>query len=187
VVFFCQNNRWALSVPLREQVAGGSVAARAAGYGMPGVQVDGNDVLAVHTAVAEAVRRGREGGGPTVVEALTYRRAPHSTSDDPTRYRGTPEEAAEEAEWAGRDPLELARRLLLAEGAADPEWLDRTDRAAALRARRHADEVAALPEPSGEEMFTQVLERPTAALREQQEEWREWHGYRADWEVAENG
>lgn len=181
VVFFCQNNRWALSVPTEEQVAGGSVAARAAGYGIAGERVDGNDAVAVHAAVRRAVERARSGGGPTVVEADTYRRAPHSTSDDPTRYR----DRSEEAHWAARDPLELTRRHLLAAGAADAEWIAAADDAARRGAREAADAVSALPEPGGEEMFAHVFARPTATLREQQSQWREWREYQVEYqEVA---
>ena len=107
-VFFVQNNQWAISVPVRQQVAGGSIAARAAGYGMPGIQVDGNDVLACYAVTDNAVARMRAGGGPVLIEALTYRMGPHTTSDDPTRYR----DPAELARWADRDPIERYRRYL---------------------------------------------------------------------------
>ncbi len=86
VVLFCQNNGWAISVPAREQYVA-PIAARAAGYGMPGVRVDGNDVLAVYAVTREAVERARSGGGPTLIEAMTYRIGAHSTADDATRYR----------------------------------------------------------------------------------------------------
>ena len=86
-VFFVQNNQWAISVPVSHQMAAPSIAHRAIGYGMPGIRVDGNDVLACYAVVAEAAQRAREGGGPTLIEAITYRMGPHTTSDDPTRYR----------------------------------------------------------------------------------------------------
>ena len=82
-VFFVQNNQWAISVPVSRQMAGPSIAHRAIGYGMPGVRVDGNDVLACHAVTAEAAKRARDGGGPTLIEAITYRMGPHTTSDDP--------------------------------------------------------------------------------------------------------
>src|SRR5581483_12103460 len=124
VVFFCQNNQWAISVPASRQVGGGSVAARAAGYGLAGAQVDGNDVVAVYEATAAAIERGRSGGGATVIEALTYRLGPHATSDDPSRYRSGEEEAA----WREREPLVLARRRLLETGEADQAWFGEVDR-----------------------------------------------------------
>ncbi|MGH2486988.1 MAG: thiamine pyrophosphate-dependent enzyme, partial [Ktedonobacterales bacterium] len=86
VVFLCENNQWASSVPMRQQV-GGSIADRAAGYGFPGVRVDGTDVLSVYAVVREAANRARRGDGPALIEALSYRIQAHTTSDDPTRYR----------------------------------------------------------------------------------------------------
>jgi 2-oxoisovalerate dehydrogenase E1 component beta subunit len=124
VVFFCQNNQWAISVPSCRQVGGGSVAARAAGYGLPGVRIDGNDVEAVLDAAAEAVARARAGEGATVIEAMTYRLGPHATSDDPRRYRS----ADDEAGWVARDPLTRARARLLDSGGADEATLDEIDR-----------------------------------------------------------
>src|SRR5439155_3083411 len=87
VVFFCQNNQWAISVPLALQTASESIAIKAVAYGFPGERVDGNDVLAVIDATRRAVERARSGGGPTLVECLTFRMGGHSSSDDPTRYR----------------------------------------------------------------------------------------------------
>ena len=92
VVFFVQNNGWAISVPTERQVAGGSVAARAAGYGMPALKIDGDDVVAVLEATRRAFAHARSGNGPVLIEAMTYRRGPHSTSDDPGRYRSLDEE-----------------------------------------------------------------------------------------------
>ena len=86
-VFYVQNNQWAISVPLQSQTVAPSIAHKAIGYGMPGVRVDGNDVLACYAVMAEAAARARRGDGPTLIEAITYRLAPHTTSDDPSRYR----------------------------------------------------------------------------------------------------
>lgn len=101
VVFVCHNNQWAISVPVNRQTASESIAIKAKAYGFPGVRVDGNDVLAVYKAAREAVDRARAGGGPTLIEALTYRLLGHSSSDDPTRYR----DAAEVERWRRRDPI----------------------------------------------------------------------------------
>ena len=169
VVFFCQNNQWALSVPNHRQVAGGSIAARAEGYGLPGVLVDGNDVGAVHAATTEAVQRAREGGGPTVIEALTYRVEPHSTSDDPGRYR----DEAEADHWRERDPLALLRAALLEAGHADEAYLARVDAEAARRAEEIRDGVAAAPEPDGSELFTHVFRETTEELTRQRRTWQE--------------
>lgn len=107
VVFFCQNNHWAISVPLARQ-SRTPLVQRAAGYGFGGVRVDGNDVLAVHAVTQAALQRARDGEGPTLVEAVTYRMGAHTTSDDPTRYRDTAEVEA----WRHRDPLARVERHL---------------------------------------------------------------------------
>ncbi|MBB6119243.1 thiamine pyrophosphate-dependent dehydrogenase E1 component subunit alpha [Nocardiopsis algeriensis] len=170
VVFFCQNNRWALSVPNERQVAGGSVAARAAGYGMPGVAVDGNDAGAVHRAVSEAAERARRGEGPTLVEALTYRVEPHSTSDDSARYR----DEAEAERWRRhRDPVDLMRRALIEAGYAGEAELDRIDAEARARAEEIRDGVSTAPEPDGSELFTHVYRETTQELARQRRIWQE--------------
>ncbi|MBI3825694.1 MAG: pyruvate dehydrogenase (acetyl-transferring) E1 component subunit alpha [Candidatus Rokubacteria bacterium] len=117
VVFVCQNNQWAISVPLKKQTHSRTIAQKALAYGFPGIQVDGNDVLAVHAASREAVERARAGGGPTLIECVTYRLGVHTTADDPTKYR-TDEEVAE---WARKDPLTrfteyLRKKNLLEDG-----------------------------------------------------------------------
>jgi len=114
-VFVCQNNQWAISVPFSKQTASDGVAVKAAAYGMPGVRVDGNDLLAVHAAVKEAVDRARSGGGPTLVEAVTYRMGGHSSSDDPTRYR----DKDEVTHWAEKDPIARFRKYLETRGVWD--------------------------------------------------------------------
>ncbi len=115
VVFVCQNNGWAISLPTREQTASASIAQKAIAYGIPGVQVDGNDPLAVYRAADEALRRARKGEGPTLIEAVTYRLMMHTTSDDPTKYR---DDAEVEAWWA-RDPIPRFRTYLEGKGLWD--------------------------------------------------------------------
>ena len=115
VVFFCQNNQWAISVPFARQTASESIAVKAKAYGFEGVRVDGNDVLAVYEAAREAVEKAREGGGPTLIEAVTYRLGGHSSSDDPTRYR----DPQEVEEWQKRDPILRFRRYLESKGLWD--------------------------------------------------------------------
>jgi pyruvate dehydrogenase E1 component alpha subunit len=101
VIFLCQNNQWAISIPRSKQTRSQTIAQKAVAYGMPGIQVDGNDVLAVYSAVSEAVARAREGKGPTLVECVTYRMQMHTTADDPRRYR-----TDEELEgWKAKDPI----------------------------------------------------------------------------------
>jgi pyruvate dehydrogenase E1 component alpha subunit len=115
VVFFVQNNGFAISVPLSRQTAAPSLAHKAVGYGMPGQRVDGNDVAAVLAVLGEAVSRARAGGGPSLVEAHTYRMQAHTNADDDTRYR----KRAEVQEWVARDPLLRLRAHLTATGALD--------------------------------------------------------------------
>jgi pyruvate dehydrogenase E1 component alpha subunit/2-oxoisovalerate dehydrogenase E1 component alpha subunit len=115
VVLFCSNNQWAISTPSTAQTASASFAVKAVAYGIPGVRVDGNDVLAVYAMVKQAVDTARRGGGPALVEALTYRVSAHSSSDDPTRYRD--ERVTEE--WKKKDPIERYRRFLFAQGLLD--------------------------------------------------------------------
>jgi pyruvate dehydrogenase E1 component subunit alpha len=101
VVFVCQNNQWAISVPLKKQTHSRTIAQKALAYGLPGIQVDGNDVLAVYAASLEAVERARAGNGPTLIEAVTYRLGMHTTADDPSKYRSEEEVKA----WERKDPL----------------------------------------------------------------------------------
>jgi pyruvate dehydrogenase E1 component alpha subunit len=127
-VFVVQNNHWAISVPVSRQLAAPSIAHRAIGYGMPGIRVDGNDVLACYAVTAEAAERARVGGGPTLIEAVTYRMGPHTTSDDPTRYR--PE--AELEYWAARDPIQRYRTYLQSTGV----WSQRLEDRIAAKSKR---------------------------------------------------
>jgi pyruvate dehydrogenase E1 component alpha subunit len=162
-VFLVQNNQYAISVPLRKQTRALSLADKAVGYGMPGVRVDGNDVIAVLHVLGEAVERARSGGGPTLVEAVTYRIRPHTNTDDAARYR----DAAEVELWLTRDPVERLARYLTAIGYLD-EGLDAAigeegaRNAAAMRARLAAD-----PAVSPSEMFEHVFAGTTEQLRAQ--------------------
>jgi pyruvate dehydrogenase E1 component alpha subunit/2-oxoisovalerate dehydrogenase E1 component alpha subunit len=144
VVIVCQNNHWSISVPEDKQTASRTIAIKARAYGLPGVRVDGNDLLAVASVLRDALERARGGGGPTFVEAVTYRMGPHSTSDDPSRYRSDAEVAA----WARKDPLDRLRAHLVAAGllaeGAD-EALERTlsaEIAAAVAEVEHEPPVA---------------------------------------------
>ncbi|MDI3256509.1 MAG: pyruvate dehydrogenase (acetyl-transferring) E1 component subunit alpha [Kyrpidia sp.] len=118
VIFFCQNNGWAISVPVSHQMRSATVAQKAVAYGIDGVRVDGNDVLAVFEVMHRAVEQARSGGGPMLIEAVTYRLGPHTTADDPTRYR-------DEAEWKQwreqRDPIHRYRKFLEKRGLWDEE------------------------------------------------------------------
>jgi pyruvate dehydrogenase E1 component alpha subunit/2-oxoisovalerate dehydrogenase E1 component alpha subunit len=172
VVFVCQNNQWAISVPVAAQTAVRELVRKADGYGVPGVRVDGNDVLAVHEAVREAAERARAGEGPTFIECVTFRMGGHSSSDDPTRYREDEEVAA----WRAKDPVVRFRRYLegrklwdeAKETAANERWNDAIG--VAIR------EAEAMPLPPPESLFDGVYASLPWHLREQR-----------DWLVAEGG
>ncbi|MED5813242.1 pyruvate dehydrogenase (acetyl-transferring) E1 component subunit alpha [Mycolicibacterium sp. 050232] len=164
-VFFVQNNQWAISVPVGMQQVGPSIAHRAIGYGMPGIRVDGNDVLACYAVMAEAAERARAGAGPTLIEAVTYRMGPHTTSDDPTRYRS----ADEVDEWLARDPIARYRTYLQDAGLLD----ERLEHRVGARSRRLCAELretlvgAADPDPA--ELFDNVYAEITPDLARQRE------------------
>jgi pyruvate dehydrogenase E1 component alpha subunit len=162
-IFYVQNNGWAISTPFADQCHAPSIAHKGVGYGMPAMRVDGNDVVACFIAVAEAAERARAGGGPTLIEAITYRLGPHTTSDDPTRYRS----AAEVEAWAPLDPILRCERYLAATGRWSEAIRDEADdRAAALR-RSLRDAVFDAPDPSVLEMFDHVFATPTPVLIDQ--------------------
>ena len=123
-IFVCQNNQWAISIPRAKQTRSKTLAQKALAYGMPGVQVDGNDILAVYVAAHEAVQRARNGGGPTLIECVTYRMAVHTTADDPKRYR-TDEEVEQ---WKKKDPIARFQNYLMKKGVISE------DKVAALEA-----------------------------------------------------
>ncbi len=165
-VFLCQNNGYAISYPISEQTRSESIAIKAEAYGMPGVQVDGNDVVAVLVAVREAVSMARAGEGPTLIEAVTFRMGPHTTADDPTRYRSD----EEGAHWEERDPLERVRLLLERQGAWSQEWQEDLERQASNVIESAVDWAESVPEPTFEEMLSRMYAEPTAPLRAQLDE-----------------
>ncbi len=165
-VFLCQNNGWAISMPREAQTASETIAQKAVAYGMPGVQVDGNDILAVYEATREAVARARDGGGSTLIEAVTYRIGAHSTADDDNRYR-SPEAVAM---WKERDPLERLRRLLESWERWTPAWQEELERESSEQIE-HAVEVAeALPAFTAGEIFDATFSELPRHLVEQ----RQW-------------
>ncbi|GAA3454568.1 pyruvate dehydrogenase (acetyl-transferring) E1 component subunit alpha [Dactylosporangium matsuzakiense] len=163
VVFFVQNNKYAISVPLARQSAAPTLAHKAVGYGMPGEQVDGNDVAALLAVLGAAVDRARDGGGPQLVEAHTYRMQAHTNADDAKRYR----DDAEVAEWAGRDPITRLETYLRDRGALSDER--RAEFAAdAQRVAEHLRTgINRDVEPNPQDLFAYVYASPTPQLREQ--------------------
>ena len=164
VVFFCQNNQWAISEPVRVQ-SHASIAQRGQGYGIPGIQVDGNDVLAVLAATRLALARASAGHGPTLIEAVTYRMGPHTTSDDPTRYRSR----VDEEEWRVKDPLARLSALLRAEGLVDHGFDAEVEASADQAAAALRQGCLAMPDPGPEDLFAHVYAEPHPLLAEEQE------------------
>ena len=151
VVFFCQNNQWAISEPNEKQTRI-PLYQRARGFGFPGVRVDGNDVLAVYAVTKQALDEARSGQGPYLVEAYTYRMGAHTTSDDPTKYRVS----AEVEVWKLRDPIERLKAYLAHEGKADQAFFDPVEREADELAAHVREGCLAMPDPSPESMFDHV-------------------------------
>ncbi len=163
VVFVCQNDQWAISVPYARQTAVESIALRAQGYGFEGLRVDGNDVLAVYAAVRGAAEKARREGGPTLIEALTYRLGPHSTSDDPSKYR----DQKEVDEWKTREPIGRFRRFLLSRGIMTEEGARKLDTELAELLRQKSRERMKVGNPSPEEIFGSVYSKVPWHLEEE--------------------
>jgi 2-oxoisovalerate dehydrogenase E1 component alpha subunit len=163
VVFLVQNNKYAISVPLARQSAAESLAAKGAGYGVPAVRVDGNDLAALTVVLTEAVARARRGEGPTLVEADTYRIQAHTNADDPSRYRSD----AEVDQWRPRDPLLRLRAHLTATGVLTPEREAEFAAAAEEMAARLRERMGQESTPEPAELFAHVYSTPTPQLREQ--------------------
>jgi pyruvate dehydrogenase E1 component alpha subunit/2-oxoisovalerate dehydrogenase E1 component alpha subunit len=163
VVYFCQNNQWAISVPLALQTASESIAVKAVAYGFPGIRVDGNDLFAVIAATREAVERARRGEGPTLIEALTFRMGGHSSSDDPTRYR----DSETVAEWERRDPVGRVRTYLEAQGIVTPDATDAWTQEIQDEIGAAVREAEALPPPPLETLFTDVYQEMPTHIAEQ--------------------
>jgi len=159
VVFFCQNNQYAISAP-QERQSPIPLYQRSRGFGFPGVRVDGNDVLACYEVTRQALRAAREGQGPTLIEAFTYRMGAHTTTDDPTRYRL----ASELETWRLRDPIERVRAFLARTGQANSAFFEEVEAEAAELAARVREECRALPDPPPLSAFDHVYTGPNAIL-----------------------
>ena len=166
VIFFCQNNQWAISEPVGLQ-SRANLVDRALGFGIPGIRVDGTDVLAVLAATRMALHRARTGGGPTFIEAVTYRMGPHTTADDPTRYRPT----AELEEWKAKDPILRLERLLDSLGLLTVELTDQTRALADAAAAELRAGCINLPDPEPLTVFDHVFATPNATLEHQRAEY----------------
>ncbi|MDO2933060.1 pyruvate dehydrogenase (acetyl-transferring) E1 component subunit alpha [Paeniglutamicibacter sulfureus] len=164
LVFFCQNNHWAISEPVARQTTG-HIADRAAGFGLATWRVDGNDVLAVMAATRAALAHVRTGSGPAFIEAVTYRMGAHTTADDPTRYR----DALELEEWAAKDPLDRVAAHLDSLGADLGELKKRSESAADELAAGLREAITTMPDPTVDDLFAHVYSHPHQGLEEQRE------------------
>jgi pyruvate dehydrogenase E1 component alpha subunit len=166
VVFVCQNNQWAISTPRAKQTRAKTLAQKALAYGFPGIQVDGNDVLAVYAAAREAVDRARTGGGPTMIECVTYRLAMHTTADDPTRYR----DEREVKEWERREPLLRFTKYLEGKGLLDKQRQEAMDEEVRNEIKAAVERFEAMPPPDPLEMFDYVYAQRPPELEAQRKE-----------------
>jgi pyruvate dehydrogenase E1 component alpha subunit len=162
-VFVCYNNQWAISTPLKKQTAAPTLAQKAVAYGFPGIVVDGNDVLAVYAAVNEGLVRARDGQGPSLIEAVTYRMSFHTTSDDATRYRS----ASELKEWEAKDPIRRLQAYLKGRSL----WTDEVEKAVQDRAtaaiEKAVEEAESVPPPPPEDVFRFMFKDMPPQLRDE--------------------
>jgi pyruvate dehydrogenase E1 component alpha subunit len=164
LVFFCQNNQYAISEPLERQTRV-PLYQRASGFGFPGLRVDGNDVLACYAVTRKALDDARHGQGPALIEAYTYRMGAHTTSDDPTRYRI----ASEVESWQAKDPILRVRRLLERTNIADDAFFGTVADEAAREALSLRERVLSMPDPEPQEMFDHAYAGGSSEVDEQRE------------------
>jgi 2-oxoisovalerate dehydrogenase E1 component alpha subunit len=166
VVFFCQNNQWAISEPLERQ-SRIPLYQRARGFGFPGVRIDGNDVFACLAVTKKAMQAAREGQGPTLIEAFTYRMGAHTTTDDPTRYRL----ASELEAWKLKDPIERVKAYLVRTGSADPAFFEGIEAEADQIGRHIRQACRAMPDPAPLAIFENVYAGPNSLLQSEREQY----------------
>jgi pyruvate dehydrogenase E1 component alpha subunit len=167
-VFICYNNQYAISTPVSRQTAATTIAQKAVAFGFDGIQVDGNDVLAMHAVAGEALAKARSGGGPTLIEAYTYRMGNHTTSDDASRYR-TEQEVKE---WAGRDPIERFKTYLQTRGLWDDAFDAQVQKDAEGMINAAVEKAESTAPPSIEDLFNYTYKKMHPDLEEQLEELR---------------
>jgi pyruvate dehydrogenase E1 component alpha subunit len=165
IVFLCQNNHWAISVPVHRQTAAETLAQKAIAYGFTGIQVDGNDVFAVYKATRESLDQARAGGGPTLIECVTYRIGDHTTADDASRYR-----SAEEVEqWKRKDPIDRLKKYMEKKGLWDEGYGRKVLRDAREQVEEAVKEEETLPASDPRDIFRYTFDELTEELREQME------------------
>ena len=167
-VLVCQNNQWAISVPRKKQTASESIAQKSIAYGFEGIQVDGNDVLAMYSAVKKSLEKARKGLGPTLIEMLTYRLGPHTTADDPTRYRNQ----KEVDEWKKKDPVLRFQSYLQKKKVLDTKSESQIIEWAKSEVNKALKEAEAMPKPDVSDIFKYVYSSMTKNLEEELKEWQ---------------
>jgi len=167
-VFVCQNNHWAISIPRSKQTRSQTLAQKALAYGMPGIQVDGNDVLAVYSAAKEAVDRARSGDGPSMIECVTYRMSVHTTADDPKRYR----EEEEVEEWVEKDPLTRFQKYLKSKKILTDKKIETIEEELKQEIKEAVEQTEKKMEKMGDPllMFDHIFEELPPYLQEQRKE-----------------
>ena len=169
-IFICVNNQYAISTPVARQTAAATIAQKASAYGFEGVRVDGNDVLAMFALTRKALGKARSGGGPTLIEAFTYRMGNHTTSDDASRYR----QEAELNEWSRRDPIERFRLYLKGKGLWDDDFESRVQKEAEDLIGKAVEEAESVPSPRPEDLFIHTYKNMTPELSDQLAELRDF-------------
>jgi pyruvate dehydrogenase E1 component alpha subunit len=162
-VFICQNNQFAISVPISRQTASPTIAQKATAYGFDGIRVDGNDVFASYVAAKAALDRARSGGGPTLIEAVTFRLGAHTTADDPGRYRTE----AEVEPWRAREPLIRLDKFLRERGVIDDEFIEKIKAESEAEVEEAVIEAEATPYPTPGDIFEYMFEEMPQSLKEQ--------------------
>ncbi|MBI2545497.1 MAG: pyruvate dehydrogenase (acetyl-transferring) E1 component subunit alpha [Candidatus Aenigmarchaeota archaeon] len=165
-VFICQNNQWAISVPRAKQTAAETIAQKAIAYGIPGIRVDGNDVVAVYKIVKDAIERARAGKGPTLIECVTYRMGNHTTADDWKKYR----DVNEVEYWKHKDPIERLKKYMQEEGMWNQEYENQVQQDAKAKISEAVKKFEAVQPPSPLDMFTNIYEELPPEIEEQRKD-----------------
>jgi len=171
VVFFNQNNQYAISVPIHKQMNSETIAQKAVAYGIQGVRVDGNDIFSVYLETKKALERARDGEGPTLIEAVTWRYGAHTTADDPTKYRNQEESKAKRETT---DPVLRLERYLKNEGLWDESWLSQIQERINGNIESAIKEMEAFPKPDVKDLFDHVFAEPTWTIKQQKDEYYEY-------------
>ncbi|GIN41347.1 pyruvate dehydrogenase (acetyl-transferring) E1 component subunit alpha [Heyndrickxia oleronia] len=171
VVFFNQNNQFAISVPIEKQMNSETIAQKSVAYSIPGVRLDGNDIFAVYFETKKALDRAREGDGPTLIEAVTWRYGAHTTADDPTKYRNQDES---ERKRATTDPISRLEKYMKNQGIWDDAWQESIITKATEKIEQAIEEMEAYPPPNVDDLFDHVFAVPTWTIKEQKDQYYEF-------------